>query len=148
MKGVCWGEFEPKRPHNLRAEYLSTSLRRHARIRSAMADSREAEVEHKGFPPLIDGEEIVGHQPCAALVGKKVNILKTQRTHKQTSQLAQLPHMRISFLHVASKDFVIDAMPPAFHAIALAPEAGTISIPCIRFKMRRYSFHPAFLCSK
>jgi len=65
-----------------------------------MADSGEAEVEHKGFPPLIDGEEIQGHQPCAALVGKKVNILKTQGTHKQTSQLAQLPHAHNSFLPV------------------------------------------------
>ena len=64
-----------------------------------MADRREAEVEHKGFPPLIDGEEIVGHQPCAALVGKKVNILKN-RTHKQTSQLAKLPHVHDSFLLV------------------------------------------------
>ncbi|KAJ1494761.1 hypothetical protein T484DRAFT_1764720 [Baffinella frigidus] len=36
-----------------------------------MSDGGQANPENKGFPPLIDGEELLGHQPCAALVGKK-----------------------------------------------------------------------------
>lgn len=102
-----------------------------------MSDGGQANPENKGFPPLIDGEELLGHQPCAALVGKKVHRRKTHsESHPQTnsptrkSLLQNAPLLALRYPR-SRKDSAGEENAPLLHAIALAREAGTISIPAV-----------------